>query len=58
MGNTGAVVIPFGFITKHVMTNLRLLIGPFEPSEESDYEGIGYIAAIEKKYERRSGRCT
>jgi hypothetical protein len=47
MGNAGAV-IPFGFATTHVMTNLELLIGPFEPSEESDYEGKGFIAAIEK----------
>jgi hypothetical protein len=47
MGNAGAV-IPFGFVTTHVMTNLALLIGPFEPSEDPDYEGNGFIAAIQK----------
>jgi len=47
MGNAAAV-IPFGFVTTHVMTNLELLIGPFAPSEDSDYEGNGFIAAIEK----------
>ncbi len=30
------------------MTNLELLIGPFDPSEESDYEGKGSVAAIAK----------
>ena len=39
-------VIPFGFVTTGVMTNLELLIGPFEPSEDADYEGNGFIAAI------------
>jgi len=47
MGSAGAV-IPFGFVTTHVMTNLGLLIGPFEPNEDSDYEGNGFIAAIQK----------
>lgn len=47
MGSAGAV-IPFGFVTTHVMTNLELLIGPFEPSEDSEYEGNGFIAAIQK----------
>jgi hypothetical protein len=47
MGSAGAI-IPFGFITTHIMTNLELLIGPFEPSEDSYYEGNGFIAAIQK----------
>jgi len=33
------------------MTNLELLIGPFEASEESDYEGNGFIAAIQENVE-------
>jgi hypothetical protein len=41
-------VIPFGFVTTHVMTNLELLVGPFEPNEDADYEGNGFIAAIQK----------
>jgi hypothetical protein len=45
MGNGGAV-IPFGFVIKHIVTNLELLIGPFDPTEESEYEGRGFIAAI------------
>jgi hypothetical protein len=47
MGSAGAV-IPFGFVTTYVMTNLELLIGPFEPNEDSDCEGNGFIAAIQK----------
>ena len=47
MGNAGAV-IPFGFVTTYVMTNLELLIGPFEPIENSEDDGNGFIAAIQK----------
>jgi hypothetical protein len=46
-GRPGAI-IPFGFITAHVMTNLELLIGPFEVNDESAYEGNGFIAAIQE----------
>jgi hypothetical protein len=38
-------VLPFGFVTMHVMTNLELLIGPFEPRDDA-FEGNGYISAI------------
>jgi hypothetical protein len=47
MGNAGPV-IPFGFVITRLMTNLELLIGPFEPAEDSDYEGNWFIAAIQK----------
>jgi hypothetical protein len=38
-------VIPFGFVTRHVMTNLELLIGPFEVREDA-FEGRGFVSAI------------
>jgi len=38
-------VIPFGFVTSHVMTNLELLIGPYEPREDA-YDGNGFISAV------------
>ncbi|MGL3107252.1 hypothetical protein [Bradyrhizobium sp. BR 1432] len=38
-------VIPFGYVTTLVMTNVELLIGPFEPREDA-FEGNGLIAAI------------
>jgi hypothetical protein len=44
MGSAGAV-IPFGFVTTGVMTNLELLIGPFERREDA-YEGNGFVSAI------------
>jgi hypothetical protein len=31
----GSPVIPFGFVTTYVMTNLELLIGPFEEREDA-----------------------
>ena len=44
MAKTGPV-IPFGFVTTNVMTNLELLIGPYEPREDA-FEGNGFISAI------------
>ena len=45
MGNAGAV-IPFRFVITAVMTNLELLIGPFEQREDDMYEGNGFVYAI------------
>jgi hypothetical protein len=44
MAKSGPVV-PFGFVTRHVMTNLELLIGPFEVREDA-FEGRGFVSAI------------
>lgn len=41
IGETGSV-IPFGYVTTHVMNNLELLIGPFEPREDA-FEGDGFV---------------
>jgi hypothetical protein len=41
----GGSVIPFAYVTKGIMDNLELLIGPFE-AREDQYEGNGFIAAI------------
>ena len=41
----GNPVIPFGFVTTYVMTNLELLIGPFEEREDA-FDGRGFVAAI------------
>lgn len=37
--------MPFGYVVKGMMTNLQLLIGPFEPREDA-YEGNGFIASV------------
>ena len=44
MGSAGAV-IPFAFVTTGVMTNMELLIGPFERREDAD-EDNGFVSAI------------
>jgi hypothetical protein len=44
MAKTGPV-IPFGFVTRYVMTNLELLIGPLEPREDA-FDGTGFVSAI------------
>jgi hypothetical protein len=44
MGASGPI-IPFGYVTSGIMTNIELLIGPFEPREDV-YEGNGVISAI------------
>jgi hypothetical protein len=41
----GAPVVNFGFVTNGIMSNLELLIGPFEPREDG-FEGNGFISAI------------
>ena len=38
-------VIPFPYVTKGIMDNLELLIGPFEPREDA-FEGNGFVSAI------------
>ncbi|QPF83988.1 hypothetical protein IC762_30825 [Bradyrhizobium genosp. L] len=38
-------VIPFPYVTKGMMDNLELLIGPFEPREDA-FEGNGFVSAI------------
>jgi HKD family nuclease len=38
-------VIPFPFVTKGIMDNLELLIGPFEAREDA-FEGNGFVSAI------------
>ncbi|MGY2909201.1 hypothetical protein [Bradyrhizobium sp. URHC0002] len=38
-------VIPFPYVTKGIMDNLELLIGPFEPREDA-FEGSGFVSAI------------
>ena len=45
-GSAGAV-IPFGFVTKGVMTNLELLIGPFELTQMST-RGTGSSLPLKK----------
>jgi hypothetical protein len=40
-----APVVNFGFVTNGIMSNLELLIGPFEPREDG-FEGNGFISAI------------
>lgn len=44
MGSAGSI-LPFGFVTRHVMTNIELLIGPFEPREDA-FEGTGFVSAV------------
>jgi hypothetical protein len=38
-------VIPFPYVTKGIMDNLELLIGPFEQREDA-FEGNGFVSAI------------
>lgn len=38
-------VIPFPYVTKGMMDNLELLIGPFEPRDDA-FEGNGFISSI------------
>ncbi|MGY2915784.1 hypothetical protein [Bradyrhizobium sp. USDA 3262] len=38
-------IIPFGVVTRYVMINIELLIGPYEPREDA-YEGNGFISAV------------
>ena len=38
-------LIPFPYVTKGIMDNLELLIGPFEPREDA-FEGNGFVSAI------------
>jgi hypothetical protein len=42
----GTSVMLFGFVITGIIRNLRLLIGRFDPDEEDDFEGNGFIAAI------------
>ncbi|QQO33177.1 hypothetical protein JJC00_32355 [Bradyrhizobium diazoefficiens] len=44
MGKAGPV-LPFGFVTRHVMTNIESLIGPFEPREDA-FDGTGFVSAV------------
>ena len=41
-----APIIPFGHVTRGIMINLELLIGPFENGEDNSYEGRGFVASI------------
>jgi hypothetical protein len=41
-----APIIPFGHVTRGIMINLELLIGPFENGEDDSYEGRGFVASI------------
>lgn len=41
----GAPVMSFAFVTSGIMSNIELLIGPFEPHEDG-LEGNGFVAAI------------
>jgi hypothetical protein len=38
-------LIPFPYVTKGIMDNLELLIGPFEPREDA-FEGNGFVSAF------------
>jgi len=38
-------VIPFPYVTKGMMDNLELLIGPFEPRDDA-FEGNGFVSSI------------
>ena len=42
----GTSVVPFAFVITGIMRNLMLLIGRFDPAEEDEFEGNGFIAAI------------
>jgi HKD family nuclease len=41
-----APIVPFGHVTRGIMINLELLIGPFEDGEDDSYEGRGFVASI------------
>jgi hypothetical protein len=47
LGGDGPI-IPFGFVTYNIMTNVELLIGPMKQNEEPVFEGDGFVAAVKR----------